>query len=88
MRPDRYRITLRLEAWAHAAAEAGVEYRFPLLDRRVMELCLGLPESPRWLLGKKRATKRVACGCRSRFAAQHGKRFAIDFLRMNFASDG
>ncbi len=37
-------ITMRLEAWAHAAAEAGVEYRFPLLDRRVMELCLGLPE--------------------------------------------
>ena len=37
-------ITMRLESWAHAAAEAGVEYRFPLLDRRVMELCLGLPE--------------------------------------------
>ena len=38
-------ITARLETWAYAGAHAGVEYRYPLLDRRLMELCLSFPAS-------------------------------------------
>jgi asparagine synthase (glutamine-hydrolysing) len=33
----------RIEAWAHAGARHGVDHRYPLLDRRVIELCLSLP---------------------------------------------
>ena len=36
-------LTLRLEAWAAAAARVGAEYRYPLLDRGLIELCLSFP---------------------------------------------
>lgn len=37
-------LTARVEAWARAGATVGIEYRYPLLDRRVLELCLAFPE--------------------------------------------
>jgi asparagine synthase (glutamine-hydrolysing) len=40
----------RIEAWAQAAAPVGVEYRYPLLDRRVIDLCLTFPGEA-WLQG-------------------------------------
>ena len=33
----------RIEDWAAAGARHGIEYRYPLLDRRVLEFALGLP---------------------------------------------
>lgn len=36
-------ITHRLEAWAVSAAQYGIIYRYPLLDKRVLEFVLGLP---------------------------------------------
>ena len=32
-----------MEGWAASGARRGIEYRYPLLDRRVLELALGLP---------------------------------------------
>lgn len=40
----RGHVTARLESWALLGAEHGVEHRYPLLDRRVMDLCLSFPE--------------------------------------------
>jgi asparagine synthase (glutamine-hydrolysing) len=33
----------RVEAWAASGSRAGVEYRYPLLDRRIIEFALGMP---------------------------------------------
>lgn len=38
-------LTLRVESWEHAARPFGVDHRYPLLDLRVVELVLSLPES-------------------------------------------
>jgi asparagine synthase (glutamine-hydrolysing) len=38
-------LAARLEAWALLGAEHGIEHRYPLLDRRVMDLCLSFPET-------------------------------------------
>ena len=47
----------RLEGWAASGARHGIEYRYPLLDRRVLEFALGLPPDQfrrgprsRWLM--------------------------------------
>ena len=47
----------RIEGWAASAAGRGIEYRYPLLDRRLLEFALGLPpdrfrrgEWNRWLM--------------------------------------
>ena len=47
----------RIEGWAASAAGRGIEYRYPLLDRRLLEFALGLPpdrfqrgEWSRWLM--------------------------------------
>ena len=37
-------LSNRIESWADAGAEFGISYRYPLLDRRVMEFALGVPE--------------------------------------------
>lgn len=37
-------LTLRAEAWAAAGARFGIDYRYPLLDRRLVELVLSLPD--------------------------------------------
>ena len=36
-------LSARIEDWAASGARRGIEYRFPLLDRRVIEFVLGLP---------------------------------------------
>jgi asparagine synthase (glutamine-hydrolysing) len=36
-------LQMRTEAWAAQGAVDGVTYRYPMLDRRVLELCLGAP---------------------------------------------
>ena len=36
-------LSQRMEGWAARGASRGIEYRYPLLDRRVLELVLGLP---------------------------------------------
>jgi asparagine synthase (glutamine-hydrolysing) len=54
----------RMEDWAASGARHGIEYRFPLLDRRVLEFALALPPEQyrrgrwnRWLM--RRATAPV-----------------------------
>ena len=36
-------IEQRIEDWAASGARLGIEYRYPLLDRRLLEFVLGLP---------------------------------------------
>ena len=36
-------LSRRMEGWAASGACRGIEYRYPLLDRRVLEFALGLP---------------------------------------------
>jgi len=36
-------LTKRIEGWAQEGAAHGIEYRYPLLDQRVIEFCLSLP---------------------------------------------
>ncbi len=47
----------RMEGWAASGARRGIEYRYPLLDRRLLEFALGLPPGQfrhgrwgRWLM--------------------------------------
>ena len=51
------RLDDRIEGWAASGLRHGVEYRYPLLDRRVLEFALGLPPDQyrrgpwsRWLM--------------------------------------
>jgi asparagine synthase (glutamine-hydrolysing) len=37
-------MACRMEDWHHQGALFGVEYRYPLLDRRIVEFALGIPE--------------------------------------------
>ena len=50
-------LEARMEGWAASGARHGIEYRYPLLDRRVLEFALGLPPEQfrrgvwsRWLM--------------------------------------
>ena len=50
-------LSLRMEGWAASGARRGIEYRYPLLDRRLVEFALGLPPEQfhrgrwtRWLM--------------------------------------
>ena len=52
-----WHLSERMEAWAAGGARHGLEYRYPLLDRRVLEFALGLPPGQfrrgrwsRWLM--------------------------------------
>lgn len=36
-------LVQRIEDWAASGARRGIEYRYPLLDRRLLEFALGLP---------------------------------------------
>ena len=47
----------RIKGWAASGARRGIEYRYPLLDRWLLELALGLPPEQfrrgrwgRWLM--------------------------------------
>jgi asparagine synthase (glutamine-hydrolysing) len=37
-------LTARLESWSDNGGYRGIEYRYPLLDRRIIEFGLGVPE--------------------------------------------
>ena len=50
----------RLESWAVAGSRAGVEYRYPLLDKRIVEFALGLPAQMYRLQGHSRYLFRAA----------------------------
>ena len=54
---QRGHLQERVEGWAASGARHGIEYRYPLLDRRVLEFALGLPAEQfrrekwtRWLM--------------------------------------
>ena len=53
-------LAFRIEHWARAGSEAGVEYRYPLLDKRVLELCLSFPADAWFADGRTRAVFRDA----------------------------
>lgn len=60
---ERGHVTQRIESWAWSGDRVGVSYRYPLLDRRVLDLCLGLPEGLWWHAGQRRwLFRRVADG--------------------------
>ena len=44
-------LAQRIEGWAGSGARRGIEYRYPLLDRRLLEFALGLPPE-QFLRGK------------------------------------
>ncbi|MEW6364182.1 MAG: asparagine synthase-related protein [Acidobacteriota bacterium] len=39
----RGHLQARIEVWSTQGARDGIEYRYPLLDRRLIEFCLGVP---------------------------------------------
>ena len=43
----------RMEGWAASGGRRGIEYRYPLLDRRLLEFALGLPPE-QFIRGKER----------------------------------
>jgi asparagine synthase (glutamine-hydrolysing) len=49
VRTNQYQLVMhghlaaRMEAWSADAAQWGLDYRYPLLDRRLLEWCLALP---------------------------------------------
>lgn len=56
-RVDDGGLAERMEDWAASGARRGIEYRYPLLDRRLVEFALGLPPTQfrrgrtnRWLM--------------------------------------
>ena len=60
----------RIEGWAASGARRGIEYRYPLLDRRLLEFALGLPPEQfrrgrwgRWLMrdGLRAVLPREVC---------------------------
>ncbi len=53
-------LTERLESWAENGGRRGMEYRYPLLDRRMVEYALGVPERLYYYQGWKRFLFREA----------------------------
>ena len=54
---QRGHLVQRIEGWAASGARRGIEYRYPLMDRRLLEFALGLPPEQfrrgrwgRWLM--------------------------------------
>jgi asparagine synthase (glutamine-hydrolysing) len=50
----------RLEEWSAAGAQCGIDYRHPLLDRRLVEFCIGLPPEQYVRTGRHRYLLRRA----------------------------
>lgn len=40
---NQYFIQTRLDSWAASGTRAGISYRYPLLDKRIVEFALGIP---------------------------------------------
>jgi asparagine synthase (glutamine-hydrolysing) len=56
----RGHLALRMESWAAWGAEKGLLYRYPLLDRRVLEFMLSLPPEVAFARGEGRYLFRTA----------------------------
>jgi asparagine synthase (glutamine-hydrolysing) len=54
-------LAARMESWADNGAEHGVDYRYPLLDQRVIEFCLSIPDHLFFRHGWHRYLFREAC---------------------------
>lgn len=68
----------RMEAWAASGVRRGIEYRYPLLDRRLLELALRLPPEQfrrgrwsRWLM--RHALGRTGLARHPRSCRAHGE---------------
>jgi asparagine synthase (glutamine-hydrolysing) len=48
-------LSLRMEHWAASGARHGIEYRYPMLDRRLVEFALGIPASELYDPGTREA---------------------------------
>lgn len=55
-------VPLRMEHWAGSGARHGVVYRYPMLDKRLVEFVLGVPPSPIRQLDQRRSLFRRAMG--------------------------
>ena len=75
-------IPLALEVLDKAAAEFGLEVRYPFFDRRLMEFCLALPGEQKFGQGWTRWTQRRAMA--DRVPAQIRWRFSKADLSPNF----
>jgi asparagine synthase (glutamine-hydrolysing) len=53
-------LTRRIEDWAANGARHGIVYRYPLLDRRVVEFALGIPEEVFYCPSPTRVLMRAA----------------------------
>lgn len=53
-------LSERIEDWTREGAPLGVEYRYPLLDRGVVEFSLSLPAAAYWGKGRRRGLFRAA----------------------------
>lgn len=53
-------LTRRIESWATHGAKRGLVYRYPLLDKRLVEFCLGVPGDQYFAEGRSRALLRRA----------------------------
>jgi len=53
-------ISYRAEHWATSGSSHGLIYRYPMLDRRLVEFALGIPPSPSTEFGQRRALFRHA----------------------------
>lgn len=60
---DYGHLPTRLESWAAGGMRAGIEYRYPLLDKRLIEFALGLPEECFFAQGHYRYIFRKAVSC-------------------------
>ncbi len=50
----------RMKAWAHWGSEAGLQYRYPLTDRRLIEFVLSLPPESLFIGGHSRSLPKMA----------------------------
>lgn len=53
-------ITSRLETWYASGARLGIEYRYPLLDRRILDFCYAIPPELFLYQGQERWLMRAA----------------------------
>jgi asparagine synthase (glutamine-hydrolysing) len=54
-------LTRRLEDWTANGARHRIVYRYPLLDRRIVEFALGIPEETFYRTSQTRVLMRTAC---------------------------
>ena len=57
---DNGHIIKRVESWAVNGARCGIQYHYPMLDRRILEYCLGIPPNQFVQNGWKRSLMRRA----------------------------